>query len=158
MRKKPSLTLILSFALFSVLSASTTSSAVRTGAQAVDEAWSKAVVANDLNAVMSCYSNDAVMWLPGAPEAQGHDAIRASYAALFAANTVTNASFADTHYVTNGNLSVGWGTLTLSLSPKSGGDPVVMSGRFSVIAKRDGKNWVYIVDHASSGPAPAPQH
>jgi uncharacterized protein (TIGR02246 family) len=120
----------------------------------VDEAWRKAITANDLNAIIALYAEDAVMWLPDAPEAKGREAIRKSYADLLAANTVTGASLADTHYQTSGNLSVGWGNFTLTLSPKAGGDPVTLSGRFSVIAREEGGTWVYVVDHASAHPAP----
>jgi len=91
-----SLTLTLALLFASVSSA--VARAAPTGAQAVDEAWSKAITANDLNAVMSLYSKDAVMWLPDAPEAKGREAIRNSYAGLLAANTVTGATFANTHY------------------------------------------------------------
>jgi uncharacterized protein (TIGR02246 family) len=125
-----------------------------TGAQAVDEAWRKAIIANDLDAVVANYSKDAVMWLPDAPEAKGREAIRNAYAGLLAANTVTGATFANTHYQTSGNLSVGWGNFTLTLSPKSGGSPVSLSGRFSVIAKKEAGKWVYVVDHASAHPTP----
>jgi len=128
------------------------------GAQAVDEAWRKAMLANDLEAVMACYSKDAVMWLPDTPQAKGQEAIRKSYAGLFDGNTVTGASFSNTRYETAGSLSVGWGDFSLTLSPKSGGTPAVLSGRFSVIAKRTGNRWVYIVDHASSHPVGSPKH
>jgi uncharacterized protein (TIGR02246 family) len=131
-----------------------TASAVPAGAQAVDEGWRKAITANDLNAIMALYAEDAVMWLPDAPEAKGRKAIRDAYAGLLAANTVTGATFANTHYQTSGDLSVGWGDFTLSLSPKAGGNPVTMSGRFSVIARNEEGTWVYVVDHASAQPAP----
>ena len=80
-------------------------------------------------------------------------AIRKSYEGLLAANTVTAVTFANTHYETAGNLSAGWGDFTLGLSPKSGGDPVTLSGRFSVIARNEAGTWVYVVDHASAHPA-----
>ena len=124
------------------------------GAQAVDEAWRKAITANDLDGIMAVYSEHAVMWLPDAPEAKGRAAIRKSYADFLAANTVTAATFTNTHYETYGNHSVGWGDFTLTLSPKSGGSPVSLSGRFSVIARKEAGTWVYVVDHASAHPAP----
>lgn len=142
--------------LFAAVS-SVVSAEVPMGAKAVDESWRKAIVANDVDALMSNYSKDAVMWLPGAPEAMGREAIRNSYVGLLNANTVTGATFANTHYNTSGNLSVGWGNFTLTLSPKAGGSPVTLSGRFSVIAKKENRKWVYVVDHASASPAsPAP--
>ena len=125
------------------------------GARAVDEAWRKAITANDLDGIMAAYSENAVMWLPDAPEAKGREAIRKAYVALLGANTVSAAKFSNTHYETTGNLSSGWGNFELTLSPKSGGKPVTLSGRFSVIAKKQAGNWVYIVDHASANPAPA---
>ena len=149
------LTLALFFASASSVAAVTKASS---GAQAVDEAWSKAITANDLSAVMLCYSKDAVMWLPNAPEAKGTEAIRKFYTDLLAANTVTGATFANTHYQTSGNLSVGWGDFTLTLSPKSGGSPVALSGRFSVIARKEGGKWAYVVDHASASSAPPTPH
>jgi len=103
---------------------------------------------------MALYADDAVMWLPDAPEAKGREAIRKSYAGMLAANTVTAATFTNTHYETSGNLSVGWGDFTLVLAPKAGGDAVFISGHFSVIAKKEGGKWVYVVDHASLLPAP----
>jgi uncharacterized protein (TIGR02246 family) len=142
------LALLFSFLCFA------TAAAPPPGAQAVDEAWRKAITANDIDAIMAVYATDAVMWLPDAPEAKGREAIRKSYAALLAANTVTGATFANTHYETSGDLSVGWGDFTLSLSPKAGGDPMTMSGRFSVIARNENGAWVYVVDHASAHPAP----
>lgn len=132
-----------------------TSTAVPDGAQAVDEAWRKAIIANDLNAILAVYDEDAVMWLPDAPQVKGREAIRKAYADLFAVNTVTGATFANTHYQTSGDLSVGWGDFTLSMSPKAGGNAVSLAGRFSVIAKKKGEGWVYIVDHASAHPSPS---
>ena len=111
--------------LFSSVSLAT-AWAAPSGAQAVDEAWRKAITANDLDGIM----------------------------AVYAANTITGATFANTHYQTSGDLSVGWGDFTLSLSPKAGGNPVTMSGRFSVIARNEGGTWLYVVDHASAQPAP----
>ena len=122
------------------------------GARAVDEAWREAIIANDLERIMAVYAENAVMWLPNAPEAKGLEAIRKSYAALLAANKVTMATLSNTHYETSGNLSVGWGDFSLTLSPKSGGEPVTLSGRFSVIAKKRAGTWVYVVDHASATP------
>jgi uncharacterized protein (TIGR02246 family) len=148
-------TLILAL-LFSSVSFAT-ARAAPAGAQAVDEAWRKAITANDLDGIMAVYAEDAVMWLPDAPEAKGREAIRKSYADLLAANNVTGATLADTHYQTSGNLSVGWGDFTLTLSPKAGGNPVTLSGRFSVIARNEGGTWVYVVDHASAHPAATPR-
>ena len=124
------------------------------GSQAVDEAWTKAILANDLDAVVACYAPDAVFWGPGDPEAKGEKAIRANYAGVLKENTVKDARLSDTHYRTVGKMSTGWGHYSLTLAPKAGGAPVTLTGRFTnVAAEKDGK-WVYTADHASAEPPP----
>jgi uncharacterized protein (TIGR02246 family) len=130
------------------------SHAAESGAQIVDAAWIAAVKANDLEAVMKCYAPDAVMWLPNAPSARGAKAIRSAYEGLLSANTVKDATLSDVTYRTVGKTSVAWGRFSLTLAPKAGGDPVVMTGRFTEAAERRRGKWVYIVDHASAEPAP----
>ncbi|MEX0878417.1 MAG: SgcJ/EcaC family oxidoreductase [Thermoanaerobaculia bacterium] len=124
------------------------------GAKAVDAAWEKAMKAGDLDALVACYAPDAVMWLPGAPEARGAKAIRDAYAALLSGNTVTSTVFSNTVYETRGDWSVGWGDVVVTLAPKAGGAPTPLLARFTVVAKKLGGRWVYVSDHASSGPAP----
>lgn len=141
-------------ALLFTASSLATATAAPDGAQIVDEAWRKAMTANNLDAIMAVYAEDAVMWLPDAPEAKGREAIRKSYAELLAGNTVTGASFANARYQTSGDLSIGWGDFTLTLAPKGGGSPVTLNGRFSVMAKKERGTWVYVVDHASAHPKP----
>jgi uncharacterized protein (TIGR02246 family) len=127
--------------------------AAETGAQSVDSSWTKAMRANDLEAVLKTYAPDAVAWLPQVKEARGEKAIRSAYEGLLSANTVKEVVLSETGYRTMGKVSVGWGRFSLTLSPKSGGSPVVMTGRFTDIAEQRGGRWVYIVDHASAEPA-----
>jgi uncharacterized protein (TIGR02246 family) len=124
------------------------------GAQVVDAAWLAAMKANDVDAVVRCYARDAVVWLPNAPVARGEKEIRALYEGLLTANTVKDAALTNVTYRTLGAASLAWGTFALTLAPKSGGDPIVMTGRFTEVAERRGDRWVYIVDHASADPAP----
>ena len=127
--------------------------AAETGAQAVDSSWIKAMKANDLEAVLKTYAADAVVWLPQVKEARGEKEIRSAFEGLLSANTVKEVVLSETGYRTMGQVSVGWGRFSLTLAPKSGGSPVVMTGRFTEIAERKGGRWVYIVDHASAEPA-----
>ena len=68
----------LILALLCSFSSIVSAAAAPAGAQAVDEAWRKAITANDLDGIMAVYSENAVMWLPDAPEAKGREAIRKS--------------------------------------------------------------------------------
>ncbi len=124
-----------------------------TGAAAVDARWAAAAKANDLEAIVACYAPDAVMWLPDAAEARGEKAIREFYKGLLSGNTVKDVVFSNTHYDSARELATGWGDVSLTFQPKTGGGPpMVMKGRFTVIAKRHEGQWVYTVDHASSIP------
>jgi uncharacterized protein (TIGR02246 family) len=126
------------------------------GSQAVDDAWKKAVLAGDLDAVTACYSPTAVLWFPGSPESRGEAAIRAAYKGLFDANSVTDVALTETHYETFGDTSIAWGRYSMTLTPKAGGAPVSMTGRFSSVSKMEKGKWVYVMDHASDDPPPAP--
>jgi uncharacterized protein (TIGR02246 family) len=147
--------LVLLGVMLAAVAAPAAENAPATGVESVDQAWAKAMKANDLAGVLACYAPDAVAWFPDAPEARGEKAIRAAYEQLFAENTVKDAALLETHYKTVGDVSVGWGTFSLTLQPKKGGDPVVMRGRFTEIAERRSGRWVYVVDHASGEPPPA---
>ncbi|HWZ86955.1 MAG TPA: DUF4440 domain-containing protein [Thermoanaerobaculia bacterium] len=124
------------------------------GAKVLDTAWVKAMKANDLEAVVACYAPDAVAWLPDAPEARGIAAIRGIYAGYFAAYTVSDAVLVSPAYEASGDLSAGWGSYVLTLNPKKGGDPVVLKGRFTAVAKKVGGKWLYVADHTSATPPP----
>lgn len=124
------------------------------GARGVDEAWKRAIEAGDLEGVVACYAEQATLWLPGAAEAHGRDAIREAYRSLLSANDVSDVTYSRTHYYSGGGLEGGAGDFQLVLNPKSGGSPVRLAGRFSTLVRREAGRWVYDVDHASTGPNP----
>ena len=146
--------IVMSSVLLALILAATPSGAAESGAQSVDARWLAAVQANDVDAIMKCYAGDAIMWLPNAPMARGANEIRAAYAGLLSENTVKEAALKDVTYKTAGKLSLAWGRFSLTLVPKAGGEPLVLTGRFTEVAERRGNTWVYIVDHASADPAP----
>jgi uncharacterized protein (TIGR02246 family) len=126
-----------------------------TGSEAVDAAWMKAMKSGDVNAVMACYANDAVLWFPGSAEARGEKAIRDLYTGFLSANTVTDVSINNSHYDTVQNLSAGWGNFALTVTPKGGGAATSMHGRFLDVSKKIDGKWKYVADHASADPPPA---
>jgi ketosteroid isomerase-like protein len=123
------------------------------GAQIVDQAWVKAMKANDLEATMALYAPEAVAYFPDG-DFKGKPAVRKSWTDFLAAFTVKDAT-SEATYETTGDTSVGWGHWTLTVVPKAGGDPVVMKGRATVVARKIGGKWLYVVDHASV-PLPPP--
>jgi uncharacterized protein (TIGR02246 family) len=146
--------LVLGILVFAAVGFASGAAAQETGAQSVDAAWMKAMKAGDVDGVVACYASDAVMWLPGAPEARGSKAIRDAYAGMLSADTVTSVSITDTHYETWQNLSLGWGHFMMTLQPKAGGAPTILGGRFSAVAKKIDGKWLYVADHASAEPPP----
>ena len=125
------------------------------GGKVVDDAWVKAVTAGDVEAVVALYAPDAVLYAPDSMEARGTAAIRALYTAMFAANTVSNPSFTTT-YQTSGDLATGWGTVTLTFTPKAGGTPQTMTVRVTEVVKKVNGKWLYVADHASVPLPPSP--
>jgi uncharacterized protein (TIGR02246 family) len=128
------------------------------GGKIVDDAWVKAVTAGDVEAVVALYAPDAVLYAPDSMEARGTAAIRALYTEMLAANTVSNPSF-NTTYQTSGDLSTGWGTVTLTFTPKAGGAPQTMTVRVTAVTRKINAKWLYVADHASvplpAGPPPS---
>jgi len=126
------------------------------GIASVDQAWIKAITANDLESVIALYAPDAVMYPPDAVDAKGKAAIRENYRGLLSAMTVQSAVLTDSHSETIGDTSFGWGRFTLKMVPKAGGDPIQMDGRYTAVAKKIGGKWLYVADHASVPMPPPP--
>jgi uncharacterized protein (TIGR02246 family) len=123
------------------------------GAQIVDQAWVKAMKANDLEATLALYAPEAVAYFPDA-DFKGKEAIRKSWTDFLATFTVKDAT-SEATYDTTGDTSLGWGFWSLTVVPKGGGEPIPMKGRATVVVKKIGGKWLYVVDHASV-PLPPP--
>lgn len=129
------------------------------GVKGLDASWTKAMKANDLEAIVALYAPDAVLWMGGSPEASGAAAVRMSFQGMLAAFTIQDAVLSEAQYRTAGNVAVSWGHYTLTLAPKAGGAPVTLRGRFTGVAERRAGRWLYVADHASDDPPPpAPAH
>jgi uncharacterized protein (TIGR02246 family) len=124
--------------------------------ESVDQAWKKAVLAGDIDAVLALYSTDAIGWFPDEKPAKGKEAIRESYNHFLGENTVSAVEFSNTQTQVCGDKAVAWGEFTMSLKPKAGGDATTFAGRFTELLKKEAGNWVYAVDHASADPSPTP--
>jgi len=126
------------------------------GIRGTDARWEKAMRAGDAAAAAACYSTDGLLWFPGTPEAKGRDAIQKVYEVFFDAYRVVDVALSNPGSQTSGDLSAGWGNYTMKLQPRKGGDPVVLKGRYTAAARKIGGQWVYVADHASAEPEPAP--
>jgi uncharacterized protein (TIGR02246 family) len=129
--------------------------AADSGTDQANACWRKAFLASDADATAACYAADAIMWPPGGSMASGNKAIRDSYAKFFADNKVTNVELKPLGAKTVGTDSFGWGTYSITYTPKAGGASKSEAGRYTELARQIGGHWVYVVDHASGEPPPA---
>ena len=144
-------------ALAIALAAASAASAADHGLASLDEAWIKAMLAGDLDAVAALYAADAVMYPPDSMEARGRDAIRTGYEALFAGMKILDLKIVPAQYETEGDVSYGWGRFSLKMAPKAGGSAVQMEGRYMAVAKKIDGKWLYVADPASIPLPPAPK-
>jgi uncharacterized protein (TIGR02246 family) len=146
-------TLSLVAAMLLVLSADAVRAQSAEGVKSLDEAWVAAAKKGDVEAIVALYAPDAVYYPPDAFEARGTAAIRKAYTDWFAAMTLAEARIEST-YTTSGDLSLGYGTATVTMQPKAGGAAQTVTVRVTAVAKKVGGAWKYLADHASA-PLPA---
>jgi ketosteroid isomerase-like protein len=123
-------------------------------ADAVGDAWVKAVTASDLEAMMKLYAEDAIAWFPQEPEHNGAAAIRASYKDLFDNYKVTSAALTNRHSEGDAKHQSHWGNFSLSVTQKSDGKNMTWTGRYTDVTELRKGHWVYVADHASAEPEP----
>lgn len=121
---------------------------IQSGLSAPVKNWVRAVENGDEQAITRMNSDVTVAYVPDAMALKGRTAIAAAYSAMFAKFTA-QVTIDDSHFIETGGLIHSWGLYTLTLTPKAGGAPIVMNGRFSDIAVRIGEDWQYVMDHAS---------
>ena len=121
-------------------------------ADSVGAAWVKAVKANDLEALVKLYADDAVAWFPDEAEHKGAAAIRESYKNLLGTFTVVDAALTNSHHVGDAAHRANWGNFTLTLKQKSDGKATTMTGRYTDVQEKRNGHWVYVADHASADP------
>src|SRR5262245_51172346 len=102
--------------------------------QTLDEAWMKAAKAGDVAALTALYAPDAVVYPPDAMEVRGTAAIRKSWEGLFKAVTINDGKITAV-YETSGDVAVGWGRFTMTVTPKAGGPQEKWEGRAMSVAK-----------------------
>jgi ketosteroid isomerase-like protein len=152
-QRTSSIAKIVAFSIFG-LAAATQCLAADDKNESINDAWIKAVTANDLDGVMKLYADDAVAWFPDEPEHSGAAAIRASYKNLFDTYTVTAATLTNRHHEGDAKHESHWGNFSLSLKAKADGKTTTMTGRYTDVTELRKGHWVYLADHASGDPPP----
>lgn len=128
--------------------------AAENGLNPAGAAFAKAVNAADVEGIVALYKDDATSYPPDSMIAKGKDAIRKTWTDLFAQYTA-KLELKDGYYEDHGNVSVAWGSFTMTLTPKAGGEPIKIDGRYTDACVKEKDKCLYIVDHASV-PLPPP--
>ena len=123
--------------------------------KAVDEAFVQAFNKKDVDAVLACYGDDAILMDPGpALIFRGKEEIKKGIGEFFKAQPTAELKLDETKYTVVGDVGYGYALWTITLKDPEG-KPMQMKGRATdVMAKRGGK-WVLVSDHASV-PLPPP--
>jgi uncharacterized protein (TIGR02246 family) len=121
---------------------------VQSGPSEAVQAWRRAVEAGDGAAIARMNGPDTVAYAVDGAVVRGGEAIAAGYAGMFAKNVAT-VEIRDAAWVRQGPLLNSWGQFTLTLTPRDGGKPMHVDGRFSDLAVWTDGHWQYLMDHAS---------
>ncbi|MHC4256453.1 MAG: YybH family protein, partial [Planctomycetota bacterium] len=121
--------------------------------------YAVAVNTGDFELWLSLHSDDVVKMPPDTPATIGIEELRANNEALFDNFTLEMALFPEETHA-DGDLGYTWGNYTFLLTPKAGGEPIYMDGKYLTISKRqpDG-SWKISHDCFNSNvpPPPPPQ-
>jgi uncharacterized protein (TIGR02246 family) len=97
--------------------------------------YASSMNAGDLNLWISLWADDAIQMAPDAPAVIGKEQIRAKYESIFPQfifkMTITNEDVR-----IGGDLAVSHGNYTVSMTPKAGGEAIMIDGKYLSIEER----------------------
>jgi uncharacterized protein (TIGR02246 family) len=122
--------------------------------KAVDEAFVQAFNKKDVDGVLACYADDAVVMDPGpALIYRGKEEIKKGFGEFFRTQPGAQLKLGEAHYKNVGDLGYGYILWTITLNGPEG-SPMEMKGRATDVMEKRGGKWVLVTDHASF-PVPA---
>jgi uncharacterized protein (TIGR02246 family) len=126
----------------------------------VEAAWVQAFTTKDVDKVAAFYTDDASVFLPGAPIITGIPAIKAALKPMIAdRNFSLNFAADKVDVAKSGDLGYSQGAYTMTYSPLKGKTTVVEKGKYVTIFKKqtDG-SWKNVADiFNADAPAAAPK-
>jgi ketosteroid isomerase-like protein len=105
--------------------------------------------ANDVDATIAFYDEDAISLLPGLPTIEGKEAIEADMRAFLDMFTLERV-FELVDYTVSGDYATRLGEWTNTMKPKDGSDPIVEKGRCIVGWRNIGGEWKVVWEIAST--------
>ena len=133
--------------------AAATDSAVADVAR-VRDSWMTAWQAADAAALAALYEPEGVDMQNHQPTLLGADAFRNSMASQFASATPTNIALTPEKTVVSGDLAYDRGLYSVTMQPKAGGQPVIDSGRYLVVLRKQADGSWKIVEGMANSPTP----
>jgi len=117
--------------------------------EALQDAFVKAMQANDPDGLAACYTDDAVSFAVDVMVGVGPEFVRNSWKSFFMTYTIKKVELSGNYMETFGDTAAAWGLFTMLVEPAEGGEAFEMQGRFMDVAKKVDGSWLYIADHAS---------
>lgn len=110
------------------------------------QTWHRATAAGDIARILPLMAEDAIFLRPERPPMRGRQEFERSFATLFETHTIT--SKADVReVVASGDLAYAWSQLTVTTTPREGGQPVERSGpTLSIFRRQPDGRWVLVRD------------
>jgi len=99
------------------------------------EQYTSSMNAGDLDRWISLWADDAIQMAPDAPAVIGKEQIRAKYASIFPL-FIFNMNIANEEVKMSGDLACSHGNYTVSMTPKAGGETIVIDGKYLSIEER----------------------
>ncbi|MFH1700732.1 MAG: DUF4440 domain-containing protein [Candidatus Zixiibacteriota bacterium] len=97
--------------------------------------YASSMNAGDLNRWISLWADDAIQMAPDAPAVVGKEQIRAKYESIFPL-FIFKMTIANDDVKIGGDLAVSHGNYTVSMTPKAGGETIVIDGKYLSIEER----------------------
>lgn len=106
--------------------------------------WEEAIVANDIDRVMSVFADSIIVMPPNEAEVVGKPAVRAFHQDFFDQFTADEADFTSKEVEVCGNWSFYRATFSEKWTPKTGGEQVQEVGKYiAVLEKQTDGSWKY---------------
>jgi uncharacterized protein (TIGR02246 family) len=108
------------------------------------DTWMNAIAANDIDAIASIYANDAVYMAPGQPRHVGKEAVLAAWRTYFKRPDFKALYTPSLTLSANLDIAYDVGSYLVTLTRE--GETVEIRGKYVVIWKMEGCEWVVAVD------------
>jgi len=109
------------------------------------DTWLRATTAGDLQTVLTLMSDDAVFLVPGQPPMHGKRAFAEAFQSMVTVRIEATDEIREIRV--HGDIAWCWSYLTVTITPRSGGQPSHRSGHtLSILRKEPAGDWVVIRD------------